>query len=151
MGTTGQGIVVTATGLNLQMMGGVDISIDGKTVEPSKQMTYRGAMVSNVPNAAMVLGYTNSSWTLKADLIAKYVCDLLNHMDKHGYSTCVPRRDDDVQEEPFVPLQAGYIERAASLLPKAGSKVPWKLKQNYFFDLFMLRAGKVDDGVMQFR
>lgn len=144
-------LIVTATGLRIKTLGGMDVWIDGEPLDLSNRMAYKAMMFSDVPNLAMCFGYTNASWTLKADLTSQYVCRLLQHMDAGGYSTCVPRRDGDVQEEPFVALQAGYFDRAMDLLPKGGTKVPWKLKQNYFFDLAMLRHGRVDDGVMQFR
>ncbi|MCR9162639.1 MAG: flavin-containing monooxygenase [Nannocystaceae bacterium] len=144
-------LIVTATGLRVKALGGMDVTIDDEPLDLSNRMSYKAMMFSDVPNMAMCFGYTNASWTLKADLTSLYVCRLINHMDEHGYDSCTPKKSDDVVEEPFIPLQAGYIDRAASLLPKAGNKVPWKLKQNYFFDLLMLKAGKVDDGVMQFR
>lgn len=144
-------LIVTATGLRVKTLGGMDITIDDEPLELCNRMSYKAMMFSDVPNLAMCFGYTNASWTLKADLTSLYVCRLLNHMDKHGHSSCTPKKGPDVDEEPFIPLQAGYVDRAAALLPKAGSKVPWKLKQNYFFDLLMLKAGRVDDGVMEFR
>jgi len=144
-------LIVTATGLRVKTLGGMEVIVDGEPLDMASHVSYKAMMLDGVPNMAMCFGYTNASWTLKADLTSQYVCRLLNHMDAHGYRTCVPQRGDDVEVEPFIPLQAGYIQRAASQLPKAGTKVPWKLKQNYFFDLLMLRAGKVDDGVMQFR
>ena len=144
-------LIVTATGLRVQTLGGMEATIDGEPLDLAHRVSYKAMMFDGVPNLAMCFGYTNASWTLKADLTSHYVCRLLRHMEAHGYDTCVPQKGDDVEEEPFVPLQAGYIQRAEGVLPKAGSKVPWKLKQNYFFDLLMLRAGKVDDGVMQFR
>ncbi len=144
-------LIVTATGLRVQALGGMEVTIDDEPLNLSDRVAYKAMMFSDVPNLAMCFGYTNASWTLKADLTSTYVCRLINHMDEHGYSTAVPRKGDDVQEEPFVPLKAGYIDRAAHLLPKAGSKTPWKLKQNYLLDMVMLRAGKIDDGVMQFR
>lgn len=144
-------LIVTATGLRIKALGGMDVTIDGEPLDLAHRVSYKAMMFDGVPNMAMCFGYTNASWTLKADLTSHYVCRLLQHMDTHGYRACTPQRSADVEEEPFVPLQAGYISRAAAELPKAGSKVPWKLKQNYLFDLLMLRAGKVDDGVMQFR
>ena len=145
-------LIVTATGLRIQVLGGIEVSIDGEPLDVANRVAYKAMMFSDVPNAAMCFGYTNASWTLKADLTSVYVCRLLKHMDKHGYRTCTPRLEDDsIERQPFLDLQAGYIDRASKLLPKAGSKAPWKLKQNYFFDLLTLRGGKVDDGVMQFR
>ncbi len=145
-------LIVTATGLQIQIMGGIEATIDGEPLKAHETMSYKAMMFSDVPNLAMSFGYTNASWTLKADLTSVYVCRLLNHMDAHGQRICVPRQNDDsVQEAPFMDLQAGYVQRATQRLPKAGSKAPWKLKQNYFFDLLTLKLGKVDDGVMEFR
>lgn len=144
-------LVVSATGLRIKVLGGVEVFIDGEPLSAAERMSYKAMMFSDVPNLAMCFGYTNASWTLKADLTSVYVCRLINHMDEHGYTACVPRQNDEtMQEEPFFDLKAGYIDRAAALLPKAGSKAPWKVKQNYFFDLLTLHMGKIDDGVMQF-
>ncbi len=145
-------VIVTATGLRIQVMGGIEILVDGEPMVASETMAYKAMMFSDVPNLAMCFGYTNASWTLKADLTSVYVCRLLNHMDRHGYRRCVPRRNDpSVQPVPFMDLEAGYIRRALQDLPQGGSKAPWKLKQNYLFDLLTLRMGKIDDGVMAFR
>lgn len=144
-------IVVTATGLVLQLMGGASIEIDGKPFDMSTTMGYKGLMFNDVPNLAMVFGYTNASWTLKADLSCEYVCRLLKHMDEHGYRQCMPHnRDVSVQPVPFLDLASGYVQRAAAAFPKQGSKAPWRLYQNYAKDLAMLRYGKLLDGVLQF-
>ena len=144
-------MVVTATGLNLQMFGGMAVTVDGKAIEIGKTMNYKGAMFRDVPNLAMTFGYTNASWTLKADLTSEFVCRLLNTMDKKGLKQCTPRNSDpSVVEESFLNLASGYIQRAAANLPKQGNKSPWKLYQNYALDMAMLRFGSVDDGVMVF-
>lgn len=144
-------IIVTATGLKVELLSGLDVTIDGAPKNMSRTMTYKGMMYSDVPNLASAFGYTNASWTLKCDLTCEYVCRLLNHMDKHGYKQCVPRlKDPEVKEEPWIDFSSGYIQRAAHILPKQGSKRPWKLYQNYFLDLVTMRLGKVDDGVMEF-
>ncbi|MEM6294918.1 MAG: NAD(P)/FAD-dependent oxidoreductase [Myxococcota bacterium] len=143
-------IVVTATGLQVKVMGGIEIRVDDEPFVPAESMSYKAMMFSDVPNLAMCFGYTNASWTLKADLTSLYVCRLINHMDENGHRMCVARKQDGVEPEDFIGLKAGYISRASALLPKAGSKAPWKLKQNYFVDLFQLKLSKVDDGVMQF-
>jgi monooxygenase len=145
-------LVVTATGLNLLLLGGTQLAVDGVPVDPPKTMSYRGMMVSDVPNMAFAVGYTNASWTLKCDLVAQYFCRLINYMDRHGYRQCTPRRTDPtVTEEPIIDFSSGYVQRSIHLFPKAGSKVPWKLHQNYARDLLNLRFGRVDDGVMEFR
>jgi cation diffusion facilitator CzcD-associated flavoprotein CzcO len=144
-------MIVTATGLNLQVMGGMTLAVDGKTIEPAKLMSYKGMMYSDVPNLATATGYTNASWTLKCDLTCEYVCRLLNYMDKRGYRQCVPRQTDpSVTEAPWLDFTSGYVQRSVAKFPKQGSKRPWKLYQNYAFDIVTLRFGKIDDGVMQY-
>jgi len=107
-------------------------------------------MLSGVPNMAFTVGYTNASWTLKADLTSEYVCRLLNHMDAHGYSRCVPEADPSVAEQPLLDFTSGYVLRSLDHFPKQGSKEPWKLRQNYAFDIRMIRRGPIDDGAMRF-
>jgi monooxygenase len=143
-------LIVTATGLNLLFLGGMQVVVDGREPDLSKAMAYKGAMLSGLPNFAYTLGYTNASWTLKADLTSEYVCRLLNYMDAHGYSQCVPQADPDVAEEPLLDLTAGYVLRSLDQLPKQGSKEPWRLRQNYALDLRTLRFGPVDDRAMRF-
>lgn len=144
-------IIITATGLNIQMLGGVQGTIDGKSVHPSQTMVYKGAMLKDVPNLAMIFGYTNSSWTLKADLVCEYVCRVLNHMDKTGAQTVIPRDKEDCQSDGnFLGMQSGYIQRANNELPRQGTKAPWQVIQNYFYDLPRLRYGSVEDDVLEF-
>ena len=144
-------LIVTATGLNLQLFGGMAVTVDGKEMKMGETMNYKGAMFRDVPNLAMTFGYTNASWTLKADLTSEFVCRLLNTMDKKGVKQCTPRNTDpSVVEENFLNLASGYIQRAAGNLPKQGNKSPWKLYQNYALDMAMLRLGSVEDGVMVF-
>jgi monooxygenase len=144
-------ILVTATGLKVMLMGGMQIVVDGAPVDLSKTLFYKGMMYSDVPNLASAIGYTNASWTLKCELTSEYVCRLLNHMAARGYAWCVPRRrDTSVTEEPALGLTSGYVQRASAILPKQGSKTPWKLRQNYALDMVALRFGSVDDGTMDF-
>jgi len=144
-------LVVTATGLDLQVLGGVELEIDGKRVEAPKIFNYKGLMYSGVPNFASVFGYTNASWTLKSDLACEYVCRLLNHMRKHGYARCTPlNRDGAASAEPWVDFSSGYIQRSLHLFPKQGARAPWRLSQNYARDLLTLRFGRLEDGVMEF-
>ena len=144
-------VVVTATGLNLLALGGAQLVVDGRQVELAKTMSYKGMMLSGVPNMAMSLGYTNASWTLKCDLTCEYVCRLLNHMDEHGYRQCMPRnRDPSVRELPFIDFSSGYVQRSIDSFPKQGSKAPWRLHQNYALDILSLRLGSVEDGAMEF-
>ena len=144
-------IIVTATGLKMLAMGGIEFTVDGETVQLPEQLSYKGMMISEIPNMAIALGYTNASWTLKADLTSMYVCRLLQHMDKHGYDYCMPRNQDPtLEEEPIIDLAAGYVLRALDQFPKQGSRAPWKLYQNYVLDLLTLRWGRVRDEAMHF-
>jgi cation diffusion facilitator CzcD-associated flavoprotein CzcO len=144
-------VVVTATGLVVQPLGGAKFVVDGKPVKPSDTMIYKGMMYSDVPNLASVFGYTNASWTLKADLVCEYVCRLLNYMDRKGFTKAVPHNSDPtLTEEPWVNFSSGYIQRALPHQPKQGSKRPWKLYQNYVLDLLTLRHGSLRDKAMVF-
>jgi cation diffusion facilitator CzcD-associated flavoprotein CzcO len=144
-------LIVTATGLNLEVLSGLQVTVDGRTIDPAKTFNYKGLMYSDVPNLASSFGYTNASWTLKCDLTCEYVCRLLNHMKKHGYRQCSPRNTDPaIAEVPWVDFSSGYIQRSLHLFPKQGSKAPWRLHQNYARDIMTLRFGRVDDGVMEF-
>jgi monooxygenase len=143
-------VIVTATGLELQLLSDIAFTIDGEPRELSKSLCYKGMMFSDVPNLAYAFGYTNASWTLKVDLTSEYVCRLLNHLQRTGDSICMPRHDPAVEERPFLDFSSGYVQRAADRMPKQGSKRPWRLYQNYVLDLFTLSFGKVDDGTMRF-
>ncbi len=144
-------VVVTATGLVLQSFGGIELFVDGRKVEASKTLAYRGVMVSGVPNFASIFGYINASWTLKADLISSYVCRLLNYMDRKGVRQVMPNSRDEVAVAPFVEnFTPGYIERALADWPKQGSKPPWQVSQNYFRDVLNLRWRPVADPALDF-
>ena len=144
-------VVVTATGLNLQVLNGLEFTVDGVRVDPSKTMTYKGMMYSDVPNMASSFGYTNASWTLKCDLTCEYVTRLLNHMDRIGMRQATARNTDpDMAEEPWLDFSSGYVQRSIGQFPKQGSKTPWKLYQNYALDIVTLKFGAVDDKVMEF-
>jgi monooxygenase len=144
-------LIVTATGLNLEVLSGLQLTVDGKRVDPAQTYNYKGLMYSDVPNLASSFGYTNASWTLKCDLTCEYVCRLLNYMRKHGYRQCTPRNaDPELTGEPWVDFSSGYIQRSLHLFPKQGSKPPWRLHQNYARDIMTLRFGRIDDGVMEF-
>jgi cation diffusion facilitator CzcD-associated flavoprotein CzcO len=145
-------IIVTATGLTMKLMNGVQLVVDDVPVDLAKTVSYKGMMYSNIPNLASAFGYTNASWTLKSELIAQYICRLLNYMDQHGYAQCTPRRlDNSPAEEPVVTLTSGYVQRAAQSLPRQGSQKPWKVYQNYLRDLVSFRYTGVDDGSMEFK
>jgi len=145
-------LVVTATGLKLKLLGGVELEVDGKKIDSGKTLNYKGTMLSDVPNLAIALGYTNASWTLKADLVCAFVCRLLKQMDREGKRIVVPRRNDPtLREEPIINFSSGYIQRSVADLPKQGSRAPWKLYQNYFLDLMSLRFGKTVDDEVEMR
>jgi len=144
-------LIVTATGLKLQFLSDVEFVIDGKILEPHQALSYKGMMLSDVPNMAMSMGYTNASWTLKCDLTCDYVCRLLNYMDKKGYSKCMPHNSNSsLERDVYMGLSSGYVQRAADLLPGQGTEPPWKLHQNYFKDILMLRHGSLEDEAMEF-
>ncbi len=144
-------LVITATGFNLQVLGGAAIDIDGRPADPAATLSYKGVLYSDIPNLAAVFGYTNASWTLKADLISGYVCRLLNYMDRRGYRRCTPRnRDSNVDLRPPVDFTSGYFQRAMDRLPRQGSHKPWRIYQNYVLDLMALRFARLDDGALEF-
>jgi cation diffusion facilitator CzcD-associated flavoprotein CzcO len=144
-------VIVTATGLNLLFLGGMKLVVDGEPIDVSKKMAYKGMMLSGVPNCAFTVGYTNASWTLKADLTSEYVCRVLAHMDAHGYRKSVPvLSDPSVEELPLLDFTSGYVLRSLDQFPKQGSKEPWKLRQNYVLDIRTIRRGPIDDGAMRF-
>ena len=143
-------IIVSATGLQLNLLGDVKLSLGGQAVDAASLLVYKGMMFSGLPNLANTFGYTNASWTLKADLTAGYFCRLLKHLDKTGQTVFTPVREAGVTPEPFLDFTSGYVQRAAAMLPKQGHRKPWKLYQNYVLDLLALRFGKLADGVMAF-
>ncbi|MEY4765722.1 MAG: hypothetical protein RI907_2395 [Pseudomonadota bacterium] len=143
-------IIVTATGLQLQMFGGMQLSKDGQALNIANHISYKGLMFNDIPNFTNTLGYTNASWTLKADLIAEYLCRMLKHMDKSGNQIAQPIRTPDVKEAPLLDMTSGYVARVAHELPKGADRAPWKLYQNYAMDREQLHNGKLEDGVMAF-
>ncbi len=145
-------LIVTATGLDLVSLGGMALTVDGQPADTSQSMTYKGTMLTGIPNLSFVFGYTNASWTLKADLLCAYVCRLLNYMDKHGYRQVTPRLNDpEVEDLPLLNLSSGYVQRAMTLFPRQGSKLPWRLYQNYFLDTLMIRYGSLKDEALEFK
>ena len=146
-------IIVTATGMVMRLMDGVAIQVDGQPVTLNQSLSYKGMMYSDIPNLASAFGYTNASWTLKAELICEYVCRLLNHMERRGYGHCVPRlpADSQLSREPMLDFTSSYVRRAQENLPAQGSEPPWKMYQNYLKDLLMMRFGKLEDGVLEFK
>ncbi len=143
-------IIVTATGLELLLLGGLKLEVDGVEKKASESLTYKGMMFSGIPNFALAAGYTNASWTLKCDLTSNYVCRLISYMDKHQYQYCVANNDPSVKRLQFLDLASGYVNRAMDQFPKQGDKSPWKLHQNYLLDIFNLRLGSVRDKAMGF-
>ena len=145
-------IIVTATGLVLEMAGGATLSVDGRAVNYGERFTYKGMMLNDVPNFAQVFGYTNASWTLRADLVCEYVCRLINHMDRKGLDYCAPHKADPSMEAiPYLDFSSGYVQRAMQTWPKQGARAPWRHPQDYGRDMFQLRFGALEDGVMAFR
>jgi cation diffusion facilitator CzcD-associated flavoprotein CzcO len=145
-------IVVTATGLVLELLGGMKVRVDGRDVEFAKTFSYKGMMYSDVPNMASSFGYTNASWTLKCDLTCEYVCRLLNHMVKGGYAQATPRITDPAMESvPWLDFTSGYVTRSMDKFPRQGTKAPWRLYQNYARDLALIRFGGLDDGVLELK
>ncbi len=144
-------VIVTATGLNLLALGGIEISVDDRPLNLPDSLVYKGMMLSGVPNLAMAIGYTNASWTLKCDLTCEYVCRVLNHMGEHDYGQAVAvPGEEPVVPEPLIDLASGYVLRSVDKFPRQGSKPPWRLRQNYLRDLIALRLGRLEDGVLRF-
>jgi monooxygenase len=145
-------IIVSATGLEIQILGGIKATIDGKPMDTSKHMLYQGIMVSDVPNMAMIIGYINASWTLKVDIAAEYICRLINYMDKNGYDEVIAQGDQTELMEDTVmgSLSSGYIARAVDVMPKQGKHAPWNVTNNYLADRKVLKNARFDDGVLKF-
>jgi cation diffusion facilitator CzcD-associated flavoprotein CzcO len=144
-------VIVTATGLNLLAMGGMTLSVDGAPVELSETVSYKGMMLSGVPNFSMVIGYTNASWTLKADLVNRYVCRLIGFLDARGYASATPVAPPEGADQPFLDLASGYVQRSLADLPRQGRRRPWKLHQNYLRDVRLMRRGSLEDEGMTFQ
>ena len=140
-------IIVSATGLRLQACGGVRLEVDGTHIEMADTFVYKGFMLSGVPNLAMCVGYTNASWTLRADISSQEVCRIVNHLDEHGYSSATPVVLEDIEAEPLLDFTSGYITRGADVMPRQGSKAPWKLRQNFVLDLLSSKFGDVTESL----
>ncbi len=144
-------IVVSATGLKIVAMGGIAVTVDGKAVDFSRRLAYKGMMIGDVPNFIFFVGYSMASWTLKADLVACFACRVINFMRRRRYDVVVPRSDASIKPQPFLNLKSGYVQRASSILPKHGDRAPWKLYQNYLLDMPLIRFGRLKDGTLAFR
>ena len=140
-------IIVGATGLNMQLLGGVALSLDGQPVKPSELLIYKGMMLSGVPNLFIAFGYTNASWTLRSDLTARSTCRLLNRMERAGKKVCVARATAEVEPRPVMDLTSGYVKRAEAMLPKQGDREPWRVPQNYVRDLIGMTFGRIDEAL----
>ena len=139
-------VIVTATGLNLLVLGGIEVSVDGVQRPFSELVGYKGAMFGGVPNLAIALGYTNASFTLKCDLVSQYMCRLLNHMDANGYRVATPREPGPaLSREPFIDLKSGYVLRSLDQLPMQSETHPWRLHQNYARDIRLFNHGPMDE------
>ncbi|GIF74808.1 flavin-containing monooxygenase [Asanoa siamensis] len=144
-------VIVTATGLNVQALGGITLTVDGVPVRVNDTIAYKGMMLSGVPNFAFIVGYTNSSWTLKVGLLCEHFCLLLAHMDKHGYEICRPEpADPTMPTRPFLDFDAGYIRRVIDHLPRQGDRLPWLTSMHYHTDVKLLRADRVTDPELHF-
>lgn len=145
-------IIVTATGLDVQLFGGMKLAVDGETIDTSQIHAYKGVMFSGIPNFAISIGYTNASWTLKCDLNCFFVTRVLNYMKEHNFATCIPEFDyENLQTERLLDFDANYILRAEKILPKQGSKAPWKVYQNYVKDVFALKYGSITDKYLVYK
>ena len=144
-------IVVSATGLDLQFLGGAEVKVDGETIDLSKRLTYKGMMYDGIPNLVSIFGYTNASWTLKCDLTCEFACRLIKRMDKTRTHAVTPKNlSPDIQTTPWLDFSSGYVQRTIDRFPKQGNRKPWKLNQNYAADLMMLRYGKLEDPELVF-
>lgn len=147
-------IVVSATGLAVQMLGGATLEVDGETLATRDLVAYKGALLGTVPNMMVILGYTNASWTLKADLAAEYFCRLLNHMRDNEYNEVVAIPQEGDRSEASLmggALTSGYITRGDGVMPRQGTRGPWLVINNYFRDRAMLRKAPLEDGILRFR
>jgi cation diffusion facilitator CzcD-associated flavoprotein CzcO len=144
-------VIVTATGLTLQAFGGADLFVDDQKIEPGEILTYKGAMFEGVPNFMAVFGYTNASWTLRADLVNAYACRLITYLNENEYASVTPENADPLMgREAFLDFSSGYVTRAAARLPKQGDHAPWRHPQDYFRDIKSLRYDRLDDGVLRY-
>lgn len=145
-------IIVTATGLQIQMLGGMELSVDGQPRIFHDQLTYKATLIEDVPNYGWIFGYTNAPWTLKSDIAAEYLCNLMTHMDRHGYDVVVPRdlRGSALDSGMLDSLQSGYVQRAKDTLPRQGTEAPWRVEMHYGKDKKMLLDPQVDDEMLEF-
>jgi cation diffusion facilitator CzcD-associated flavoprotein CzcO len=144
-------IIVTATGLELLFIGGIELTVDGEPVDIAERLTYKGMMLEGVPNLALAVGYTNASWTLKCDLTCGYVTRLLNHLHTTGNRQCTPRNHDPrIAAQPLLGLSSGYVQRSADRFPKQGTAFPWQAHQSYLRDYRLFKRSRLEDDAMEF-
>ncbi|MFL2718389.1 MAG: FAD-containing monooxygenase EthA, partial [Gammaproteobacteria bacterium] len=144
-------IIISATGIELNALNDINVSIDQVTVEPHNKLSYKGMMLSGVPNLAFSFGYVNASWTLRADLTCEYVCRLLNQMDKQGVAACIPEEDPNAMvDDAYIDFSSGYVQRALNRMPKQGMRSPWRNYQNYIKDIFLVRLLSIKDSTLKF-
>jgi monooxygenase len=144
-------IIITATGIELNILNDISVSVDDRKVVPNNKLSYKGMMLSGVPNLAFSFGYVNASWTLRADLTCEYVCRLLNEMDKQNVSVCLPKEDSQAMvDDEYIDFTSGYVQRALDILPKQGTKAPWRNYQNYLKDIFLVRLFSIKDSTLKF-
>jgi cation diffusion facilitator CzcD-associated flavoprotein CzcO len=144
-------LIVTATGLNLQLFGGAEVTVDGQTIEPGERFGYKGAMLSGVPNFAFTIGYINASWTLRAEITSRYVCEVLRFMEEKGYGQCCPVADPaSIEPDTPIDLSSGYFQRSIEILPRRGKQIPWRAEQNYKLDKQATLESPIEDGVLAF-
>lgn len=142
-------IIVTATGLQLQALGGIRVFVDGDEIDPTDRFVYKEYLIEDLPNIAWCIGYTNASWTLRADMTAKAFAKLLAYMTSHGYTHAYPHRGDaPISEKPAFDLQANYIKRAPHALPRSGTRRPWNVRHNYVLDVIDHRFDRIEESMM---
>ena len=143
-------IIISATGIEINMLNDINVSVDDEEVVPNTKLAYKGMMLSGVPNLAFTFGYVNASWTLRADLTCEYVCRLLNLMDKQKVSVCLPEEDSHaVVDDEYIDFTSGYVQRALDIMPKQGMKAPWRNYQNYLKDIFLVRLFSIKDSTLK--
>jgi cyclohexanone monooxygenase len=143
-------LVVVATGLEIQLLGGATLSVDGRPLDLATTMSYKGMMFSDVPNLLMAFGYTNASWTLKVDLTSEWLCRLLRYMERRAYRIAYPARDPRMRSRAFVSFTSGYVQRAHDVLPRQGTRAPWLVRDDYLADVIDIRWRRLADGIMTF-
>ncbi len=144
-------VIVTATGLRLKAFGGIRPQVDGVEVDLSEQTVWNGAMVTGVPNFAVCIGYTNASWTLRADLTHRLVVKVLRWMDRHGEAAVAPQAPPGLTPRPLLDLASGYVQRSVGAFPRQGDRRPWRVRQNYVLDALTTLRADLDETLVPVR